>query len=352
MADYDFKPSQIKKHLIDLLQVGLVPSITSPPGVGKSAIVAEVAEHFNLELIDFRLSQATPEDLQGLPMRTEDGQYAQFVPFDTFPDESTPLPKGKDGFMIFFDEFNSANRDVLAASYKILYDKMVGMKKLHPNTVIVLAGNRDEDNAIVNDIGTALQSRIVHLTMRTDLRDFLAHAYKANFDHRIPGFLEDNPDCLHDFSPDHTNQTFACPRTYSFLSAYIKDKDIEQISLGVMAGTIGPAAAIKFYAFLKHYDEIPSYQAIVSDPKNTPLPPNSGAQFAAMSMLVSKMEKDDFDDICTYVDRIPDEMQIIFYRNVKGKDRKMSKHPAFIKRQMKFAEAFWDDDEEEFDHAA
>lgn len=351
MSDYTYKPSQIRKHLIDLIQAGLVPFVTSEPGLGKSAIIADVAKYFNLKLIDIRLSQCTPEDLLGLPMRSADGKHAEFVPFNTFPDEDTPIPDDYDGWLIFFDEYNSANRGVLAASYKILYDKVVGMKALHPNTVICLAGNREEDNAIVNDIGTALQSRVVHLEMRKDLRDFIGHAYKAGFDHRIAGFLENNPDSLHDFSPDHTNKTYACPRTYEFLSRYVMGKEIIDISLGVMVGIVGPAAAIKFFAFLKHYDEIPSYQSVVSDPTNAKIPSNSGAQFAVLSMLVAKLKDSDFDDICTYVDRIPAEMQIVFYRNVKAKNRNLSKHKAFVKRQLKFAESFYDDDEE-FNNAA
>lgn len=352
MSDYNFKPSVLKKHIIDLIKAGLVPFVTSEPGLGKSAIFAEVADFFNLKLIDIRLSQCTPEDLLGLPMRTEDGKRAEFVPFNTFPDEDTEIPEGYDGWMIFFDEYNSANRGVLAASYKILYDKIVGMKKLHPNTIICLAGNRDEDNAIVNDIGTALQSRVVHLEMRKDLRDFVNHAYKVGFDHRIAGFLENNPDSLHDFKPDHTNKTYACPRTWEFLSKYITGKEIEEINMGVMTGIVGPGAAVKFYAFLKHYSEIPSLHQITSDPKNAPLPANSGAQFAVISMLVARFTKDTFADICEYVDRIPSEMQIVFYRNVRARDRKMQKHPDFMKRQLKFAESFYGDDDETFDNAA
>jgi len=52
-----------KQHIIDCIRVGLVPMIHGSPGTGKSAIIREVAEEFNLKLIDFRLSQCDPTDL-------------------------------------------------------------------------------------------------------------------------------------------------------------------------------------------------------------------------------------------------------------------------------------------------
>lgn len=39
-----------------------------------------------------------------------------FMPFNIFPLENTPLPKGKNGWLLFLDEFNSAPKDVQAAA--------------------------------------------------------------------------------------------------------------------------------------------------------------------------------------------------------------------------------------------
>ena len=42
-----------------------------PPGVGKSEIVAQVAEHNNVAIVDIRLSQMEPGDLCCIPSRVE-----------------------------------------------------------------------------------------------------------------------------------------------------------------------------------------------------------------------------------------------------------------------------------------
>ena len=40
-----------------------------PPGVGKSQIVAQVAEKNDIPVIDIRLSQMEPSDLRGIPFK-------------------------------------------------------------------------------------------------------------------------------------------------------------------------------------------------------------------------------------------------------------------------------------------
>ena len=43
-----------------------------PPGVGKSQMVAQVAEKHGMPVIDIRLSQMEPSDLRGITFRVDD----------------------------------------------------------------------------------------------------------------------------------------------------------------------------------------------------------------------------------------------------------------------------------------
>ncbi len=99
---FTVNPAQAVEFITEALFAGLVPMMTSSPGTGKSQIVKKIAKNLNLELIDIRLSQMESSDLNGLPRFTSDGK-AEFVPFNTFPIESTPLPAGKDGWLIFLN---------------------------------------------------------------------------------------------------------------------------------------------------------------------------------------------------------------------------------------------------------
>ncbi len=167
-------------------------------------MVAQIAKEFNLELLDERASTYTPEDVAGLVNFNENKTKAKFVPLENFPLEDTPLPKGKKGWILFLDEFSAAHREVQASLYKLILDRKVGSKNLHPMVSIVCAGNRKSDKAVANNIGTAMQSRLVWLELHSDLKGWLNYAYDHNFDHKVTSYINYQPDILNNFNPDHS----------------------------------------------------------------------------------------------------------------------------------------------------
>ena len=329
MTMFQFTPSQARAAIIDCMEVGLVPLVTSSPGLGKSSVVAQIMTDCNLFLIDVRLSTHTPEDLTGLPMKDGTGKSAKskFLPFDTFPIEGDPIPAGYSGWCILFDEFNSASKSVQAAAYKIVLDRMVGQHKLHQDCYMVCAGNLATDRAIVNSLSTAMQSRLIHIEMIADIRDFNAHAIKAGFDPRVLGFLAFQPTKLHSFKPDHQDRTFACPRTWEFASRLIKGKTFEQIKLPLLAGTLSDGIAVEFHTFIQEYDNLPSYSAIETSPLAVPVPTKPSTLYALVTMMLDHFKKDTFEDVTKYIRRIQPEFQVIYFRGL------VQRHPALRRDQ-------------------
>ena len=64
------KPTELSRYLQKLVVKNLQIStmIWGPPGIGKSSIVAQVADSVQLAFIDVLLSQLAPTDLRGLPV--------------------------------------------------------------------------------------------------------------------------------------------------------------------------------------------------------------------------------------------------------------------------------------------
>lgn len=83
------------------LNAGLVPFIQGSPGLGKSAIVKQIAKFAKLKVIDLRLAQCDITDLNGFPKL--DGDKARYLPMETFPIESDPIPKGYNGWLLFLN---------------------------------------------------------------------------------------------------------------------------------------------------------------------------------------------------------------------------------------------------------
>ena len=90
--------STAEELVMDVLRPRLVPGLISSPGIGKSALAASIAQKHNLKLIDIRLSQMDPADLNGFPflMKPDNNKQvtrAGYVPMDIFPIKGDPLPK-------------------------------------------------------------------------------------------------------------------------------------------------------------------------------------------------------------------------------------------------------------------
>jgi len=73
-----------------------------PPGVGKSQMVAQVAEKNNIPVIDIRLSQMEPSDLRGIPFKN--GNAVEWAVPAMLPNAEPHGPKG----ILFLDEITSA----------------------------------------------------------------------------------------------------------------------------------------------------------------------------------------------------------------------------------------------------
>ena len=328
-------PRQTRQFVTECLRAGLVPFVQSSPGMGKSSIMKSVAEEYELEVIDHRLSTSTPEDLSGLPRFNERG-YAEFVPFaDLFPIEGTPLPVHKQGWMLFLDEFNQATKSVQSASYKLILDRMTGQKKLHEKVVITAAGNLATDRAIVNVLGTAMQSRVVHIEMEINFNEWLEDvALKQNYDRRIIGFLAQFPSKLMTFDPNHTDKTFCCPRTWEFMNRLLAVTDVTDDRVALYGGTISPGIAAEFVQFTKIYGSLINIREVITNPATAPLPEGAPMKWATVSMLMEKVDAKNFNALAEYMSRFDLTFRVLFFRSVLVRNPEFRNLDAFRQNML------------------
>lgn len=331
-------PRQIRHWVGIILAAGLVPFVQSSPGMGKSSIMASIARENNLKMIDHRMSTSAPEDMSGLPRFTEDG-FAEFAQFkDLFPLEGMPLPIDKagnemEGWMLFLDEWNSAKKEVQAASYKLILDKMVGQKNLHERVVICAAGNLATDRAIVNSLSTAMQSRVVHLEMIIDFDEWLYDVALPNkYDRRVIAFLNMYKSKLMDFDPKHNEKTFCCPRTWEFMNKLITvTGTVKESDAAMYAGTITSGVATSFIQFCKVFENLITVEQILADPAGCMIPGDLASKWAVISAIMEKIDEDNFSDLSEYVDRFTMDFRVLFYRSALVNQPKLHNHKAFAK---------------------
>lgn len=312
---------QAKEMILRCIKARLVPLLKGSPGCGKSAVIRQIADEYNLKLIDLRLSQCDPTDLCGFPRIDEVTGKASYAPMDTFPLVGDAVPEGYDGWLILLDELTSAPRAVQASAYKLLHEQEIGSHQLHPKVAMVGAGNLDTDNAIVEPMSTALQSRLIHMEVQLDSEAWLNWAMGAGIDHRITSYIKYKPTVLYNFDPDHTDVTYASPRTWEYVSKLIHGAPaLDHTWLPLLAGTVSQGVAREFIGHTKIYEDLVTIDEVKSNPQTARIPDQPSHLFALTGAMAAHASDKTINLLMPYMGRLPKEWQVVCLREVVRRD--------------------------------
>jgi MoxR-like ATPase len=244
-------PEILKQYLNNLVKNRLQIStmIWGAPGIGKSSIVAQVAQENKIDFIDLRLSQLAPTDLRGLPVAIAGNSEKEGIS-TWYPPEF--LPRTGKG-VLFLDELNMAPPTMQGVAQQLILDRKVGSYEMPADWLIWAAGNRKEDRASVFEMPAPLANRFLHLEVIANFDSFKAYALKHNFNEQIIAFLAYRTELLHKLDPN--SHAWPSPRTWEVASKLHSCKiDI--------APAVGEGASAEFKAFVALYRNLPNLEAI------------------------------------------------------------------------------------------
>lgn len=136
-------------------------------GIGKSQSVYQLASHFNLTMVERRLSQMSEGDMIGLPKL--DDKVTKFMPPDWYMKACT------EPVCLFLDELNRATPEVMQAAFQIVLDRTLNGHKLHPGTRVFAAINTNGKYQ-VNEMDPALLDRFFVTDLDPSEEDWFAWA--------------------------------------------------------------------------------------------------------------------------------------------------------------------------------
>lgn len=235
-------PSQLMDFLLNVALVRPV-FVWGPPGIGKSSLVTRFAEQLGLDCVSLLGSQLAPEDLIGVPQVT-DG-VSRFCP----PSQIAR----REAYCLFLDELNACSHEVQKAFYSLIHERRIGEYHLPAGSIVIGAGNRAQDSAIVKPMSSALLNRMVHVHLQVSHRDWMAWAREANIHPLVIQYLEVRPDQLWSAPPKH-EEPFSTPRSWHMLSDAlhqfgdtVRDEELEALAYGCLS----PQHATQLKAFAK-----------------------------------------------------------------------------------------------------
>lgn len=239
------------------LRAGLSVLVRGHPGVGKSTLAQRLAAEFGLPLIDIRLAQRDPTDLCGVMFPDRETQTLQVYP-PAWARRAAESP-----CFIFLDEINAAVTKLhQAAAYQIVLEKRVGEVRFHPDTVVMAAGNLEEDNAIVASLSSALCNRFAHYVMRVDVAAWLEWGAGVGMDASILAYIgHHGADAL--YSPGGADMAFPSPRSWEMASRLLRAGDPADHKR-LVAACVGAANAQRYFTYMKVHARV-NVKAILVD---------------------------------------------------------------------------------------
>jgi len=341
--------TKIFRHVIKTNKVQPPVALHSKPGIGKSAIVNDIIQDMQDELIrehgennapvvsirDLRLSGMESSDVQGIPhVNPETGNMVFSTP-EWFPDENEE-PYG----ILFLDELPNADIDTQKAGYRIVHDRTIQNGRKLPNGwLVVMAGNNKSDKTGVNRLLPALANRFgSHIDVIPDAEAFISYAIKKGLHSAVISFLHDQSHFVHRFDPKNTeDHSFPSPRSWEFVSNYLnlfEDQMFSNENDGIeidhelstlISGAVGEAASAQFMSHLKYFHRMPNLSAIADGKENAPKLEHSkhdpGYMFALTFNLIQKVgerHKDPkaIENLKPVLDALGDEYTVVFFKNM------------------------------------
>ena len=207
---------QTKDALLNFpLEISIL--ISGNHGIGKSAIVQQVATQLDIPCVDFRLSQNDTGDLKGMPFHIK-GRTV-FAPPEFFPlreadavelkellslADDISLGRYGDRGILFLDEINRANREVQQAAFELVLDRRLNFRSLPDGWRVVAAINGDDSIYTVNEMEPAFLSRFALINLRPTLQEWLSwaegeggiHEAIIQFIRKQNNFLDPTPEAI------------------------------------------------------------------------------------------------------------------------------------------------------------
>ncbi|MBQ6315033.1 MAG: AAA family ATPase [Mogibacterium sp.] len=171
--------------------------LMGPPGIGKTAIVRQVADEMNIGVVAYSITHHTRQSALGLPMivTREYGGREYHVSEYTMSEiigsvYDVIAESGAEEGILFLDEINCASETLTPVMLQFLQFKTFGRHHLPPGWIIVTAGNPPEYNRSARDFDIVTWDRLKRIDIEPDYQAWKSYALKHNVHGSVASYLD------------------------------------------------------------------------------------------------------------------------------------------------------------------
>ena len=203
--------------------------LMGPPGIGKTAIMEQVARECGISLISYTITHHTRQSAIGLPFisKKEYGGEEYSVTEYTMSEivasvyDQIELSGISEG-ILFLDEINCVSETLAPTMLQFLQYKMFGNHKVPDGFIIVTAGNPPQYNKSVRDFDIVTLDRVKRIDIEEDFPVWKEYAYQMGIHGAILSYLEIRKKDFYSVKTQIDGRQFVTARGWEDLSRIIK----------------------------------------------------------------------------------------------------------------------------------
>ena len=231
--------------------------LIGPPGVGKTAVMRQIAEEMNINLVSYTITHHTRQSAIGLPFiaRKSYGGEEHAVTEYTMSEivasvydqiERSGIREG----ILFLDEINCVSETLAPTMLQFLQYKMFGTHRVPEGFVLITAGNPPEYNRSVRDFDIVTLDRVKRIDVTADFPVWKEYAYQNGMHGAVTAYLEIRKEHFCRVVNDPDGRHFVTPRAWEDLSDSLRVYESLSLPVGreLIAGFIQDPEIMKSFA--------------------------------------------------------------------------------------------------------
>ena len=242
--------------------------LMGPPGIGKTAIIEQVAGELGVGMLSYSMTHHTRQSALGLPYivhKNYGGQeyavseYTMSEIIASIYDlmEETGVKEG----ILFLDEINCVSETLAPIMLQFLQYKVFGRHRVPDGWVVVTAGNPPEYNNSVREFDVVTWDRLKRIDVEPDFDVWKEYAYKAGVHAAVLTYLEIRKTDFYQIASTVDGKRFVTARGWDDLSQMLQLYELH--GLTVDEDLIGQYLQDKKIArsFASYYDLFNKYRS-------------------------------------------------------------------------------------------
>ena len=237
--------------------------LIGPPGIGKTAVVEQIARECGIGLVAYTMTHHTRQSAIGLPVleqREFNGESCTVTAYtmsEIIASVYGQMEKSgcREG-ILFLDEINCVSETLMPAMLQFLQYKTFGSHRLPEGWVIAAAGNPPAYNRSVREFDAVTLDRVRCLHIKPDWNVWKEYAVERGLHPAVLSFLELRPERFYVMEPGRAG--FVTGRAWEDLSEILLT--MEELGLGVEEGLSGQylqdeETALEFTFYYRVYEK-------------------------------------------------------------------------------------------------